>query len=100
MTRSPICSVPANTTLPAAAEFMRRHAIHRVLVTDEDRLVGIVTATDIANAVAEHKLRDLAFVFGGESHFTGQRAGRQTHPETVLGARLARDEGEAEHPNN
>ena len=92
MTRAPICAVPADTTLPAAAEFMRVHSIHRVLVTDEGRFVGIVTATDIANAVAEHKLRDREYVFGRESHFTGQRAGKQPHPETMLGARLHRDD--------
>ena len=51
MTRPPICSVPANTTLPDAAEVMRLRGIHRVLVTDAGRVVGIATATDIANAV-------------------------------------------------
>jgi CBS domain-containing protein len=88
MTRAPICAVPAETTLPAAAEFMRHHSIHRVLVTDEGKFVGIVTSTDIANAVAEHKVRDREFIFGKESHFTGQRAGKAQHPETTLGARL------------
>ena len=56
MTRAPICSVPANTTLPDAAEFMRLHGIHRVLVTDAGRFVGIATSTDIANAVAAHQV--------------------------------------------
>lgn len=51
MTRPPICSVPADTTLPDAAEFMRLRGIHRVLVTDAGRFVGIATATDIANAI-------------------------------------------------
>jgi CBS domain-containing protein len=99
MTRSPICSVPASTTLPAAADFMRYHAIHRVLVTEDARLVGIVTATDISRAVAEHKVRDREYVFGRESHFTGQRAGKQPHPETVLGVRLPHDEDEQDSPN-
>ena len=89
MTRSPICTVPGNTTLPEAAEFMRRHAIHRVLVTDEGQLVGIVTATDIANAVAEHKVREREYVFGA-----GQPAGRPSHHEPLLGSmRKPADEG-------
>jgi CBS domain-containing protein len=95
MTRAPLCSVPADTTLPAAAEFMRRHSIHRVLVTDEGKFVGIATSTDIANAVAEHLVREREYVFGKESHFTGQ-SGKQLHPETKLGAHLPRTE--TQHP--
>ena len=58
MTRPPICSVPADTTLPDAAEFMRLRGIHRVLVTDTGRFVGIATSTDIANAVAAFKVEE------------------------------------------
>lgn len=71
MTRAPLFQVRSDTTLPAAAEFMRLHDVRRLLIVDADRVVGIVTATDIANAVADHKLRERAFVFGRESHFTG-----------------------------
>ena len=90
MTRAPICTVPGDTTIPAAADFMRRHAIHRVLVTEGGKFVGIATSTDIANAVAEHKVRDRELVFGAESHFTGQSAGKHPQPETTLGARINR----------
>lgn len=90
MTRAPICSVPADTSLPATAQFMRLHAIHRVLVTDDGKFVGIVTATDIANAVAEHKTHEREYVFGKESHFAGQPAAKHLHPETTLGARIKR----------
>lgn len=96
MTRAPICSVPADTSLPAAAQFMRLHAIHRVLVTDAGKFVGIVTATDIANAVAEHKTREREYVFGNESHFTGPVA-KHPHPETTLGARI-KHSGESREP--
>ncbi len=92
MTRAPICSVPADTSLPAAAQFMRLHAIHRVLVTDEGKFVGIVTATDIANAVAEHKALDREYVFGGESHFAGQPPSKPLHRETPLGAKRKEQE--------
>jgi CBS domain-containing protein len=69
---------------------MRSHSIHRVFVTERGRFVGIVTSTDIANAVASHKLRESQYVFGKEAHFTGQPGGKPSHPETTLGARLPR----------
>lgn len=93
MTRSPIYSVTSDSTLPAAAEFMRSHGIHRVFVTEKGRFVGLVTSTDIANAVASHKLRESRYVFGKEAHFTGQPGGKPTHPEARLGARLPRTQG-------
>ena len=71
MTRAPLIQVDTDTTLPAAAEFMRQHDVRRLLVMEGGRVVGIVTATDIANAVADHKLRERTYVFGRESHFTG-----------------------------
>jgi CBS domain-containing protein len=92
MTRAPIYSVPGDSTLPAAAEFMRSHGIHRIFVTERDKLAGIVTATDITNAVASHKLRESQYVFGKEAHFTGQPAGKSSHPEPRLGAHLSRKE--------
>jgi CBS domain-containing protein len=64
MTRAPIFEVPGETSLPATAEFMRRHSIHRVMVTDRGAFVGIVTRTDLSNAVADHKLREHEYVFG------------------------------------
>lgn len=62
MTRSPLVSIPSDTPLSAAADFMRQHDVHRLLVMDKDHLVGIVTATDIADAVADHKLREQTIV--------------------------------------
>lgn len=62
MTRLPLVSIPSVTTLSVAADFMRQHDVHRLLVMDNDQLVGIVTATDIADAVADHKLREQTIV--------------------------------------
>jgi CBS domain-containing protein len=56
MTRAPLWTLTPETSVQAAAAFMRRHGIHRVLVTVGTRLLGIVTTTDIMNAVAEHGL--------------------------------------------
>ena len=59
-----ICSLPPDTDVPRAAEYMRLHGIHRVLVMDGERLLGIVTTSDISDAVAEHRLTERRFVFG------------------------------------
>ena len=67
-------------------------------MTEKGEFVGIVTSTDIANAVASHKLRESQYVFGKESHFTGQPGGKPSHPETTLGAQLARKEGPGKPP--
>lgn len=86
MTRAPLFHVQSDTTLPATAEFMRDHDVRRVLVMDGERLMGIATATDIANAVADHKLRERAYVFGKESHFTGSAETLRRSP--LLGERV------------
>jgi acetoin utilization protein AcuB len=63
MTRE-LKSLAANSSVEQAADFMRRNQIHRVLVTDDGKLVGIVTTTDVVKAVAEHRLRTKTYVFG------------------------------------
>jgi CBS domain-containing protein len=59
-----ICSLPSNTRVDQAADYMRTAAIHRVLVMDDGELVGIVSMKDIADAVADHKLTERTYVFG------------------------------------
>src|ERR1051325_2565254 len=63
MTRD-LKSLAPNCTVEQAADFMRLNQIHRVLVIDEGKLVGIITTTDVAKAVAEHRLRTNTYVFG------------------------------------
>jgi CBS-domain-containing membrane protein len=55
MTRT-LCALPPDTEVPAAAQYMLKAAIHRVLVVEDARLIGIVTTTDIVRAVAERRL--------------------------------------------
>ena len=62
MTRSPIVLAPHDPVLEAA-EIMRDKSIHRVLVVSKGKLVGIVSALDIARAVAEHRLTARMYVF-------------------------------------
>lgn len=90
MTRAPIYKLPGETPLPDAAEFMRAHGVHRMLVTDKEGLAGIVTATDLANAVADRKVREHEFVFGDDSRFPTLDPRKPPHPELTLGSRLER----------
>jgi CBS domain-containing protein len=62
MTRPPITLSP-NDSVFEAADLMRRHGIHRVPVVDAEQVVGIVSALDVARAVAEHKLVAKTYVF-------------------------------------
>jgi len=48
----------------SAAEMMRHYGVHRVLVVNRGRLVGLVSAMDIATAVADRKLTARDYVFG------------------------------------
>jgi CBS domain-containing protein len=47
-----VFSVREEATIPELARFLLRTGAHRALVMDEDRLRGIVTATDVLRAVA------------------------------------------------
>ncbi len=44
--------VPAGASLKTAAAYLLKHGLHRVLVADRGRPVGIITATDFVRAVA------------------------------------------------
>ena len=62
MTRR-VRSMPPDTAVSWAADCMRCERIHRVLVMENDRLLGIVSVSDIARAVAEHRLTARRYVF-------------------------------------
>jgi len=49
----------------SAADMMREFGVHRVLVLNRGHLVGLVSAMDIAKAVAERQLPNRSFVFDG-----------------------------------
>lgn len=64
-----LCSLPPDTPVENAADFMRTAAVHRVLVMDGNALIGLVTTKDIADAVADHKLTTRTYVFGKKAEF-------------------------------
>lgn len=62
MTRK-VQSLPPELSIEAAARVMVEKQIHRVLVMEGDALLGIVSTSDVAKAVAEHKIRTRTYVF-------------------------------------
>ena len=69
MTRA-LWSLSPRDDVLAAADLMWQHAIHRILVMEDDRCVGIVSASDIARAAAEHKLLARTYVFNRGRDYT------------------------------
>jgi CBS domain-containing protein len=53
---SKLCTIAPSVDVYTAAQYMVRAAVHRLLVMDEGRLVGILTSMDIVRAVAQHRL--------------------------------------------
>ncbi len=62
MTRSVHFLAP-DCLVDEAARYMREANIHRILVMDGEELQGIATTTDVAMAVADHKLKNRTYVF-------------------------------------
>jgi CBS domain-containing protein len=63
MTRK-IHSLPPDCSVDKAAALMGAKQIHRVLVMLGDVMLGIVTTSDVAKAVAEHRISNRTYVFG------------------------------------
>jgi CBS domain-containing protein len=63
MTRAPVHSLTPETPVNLAADYMRRAKIHRVLVMTDQKLLGVVTTSDITRAVADGKLTSRTYVF-------------------------------------
>lgn len=59
-----VLSMPPDEEVTKAAAYMQQSGVHRILVMEDGKLQGIVTTTDIARAVAEHRLSERRFVFG------------------------------------
>jgi CBS domain-containing protein len=50
-------TVPVDASLPQAAAYLLKHGLHRAVVVDGERPVGIITATDFVRAVAVAEAR-------------------------------------------
>lgn len=56
-------SLSSDCSVEDAAAFMHEAEIHRVLVMNEGMLLGIVTTSDITQAVGDHRLVNRTYVF-------------------------------------
>jgi CBS domain-containing protein len=61
-------SLPPEASVEYAAQFMRDAAIHRILIIEDEKLLGVVSTKDIADAVADHRLTAKTYVFGAPRH--------------------------------
>ena len=86
MTRNPVFTLSPNSSVEEAAEFMKRTGVHRVLVSEQGELAGIVTSMDLARAIAEHKLTSRTYTFGPNSAFD-VRGWDLTEPKVPSGER-------------
>jgi len=81
MTRAPVHSLPPETFVTMAADYMRHAKIHRVLVMTGRKLLGLVTTSDISNAVADGKLTAQTYVFEPPRSLTRNRWGRRRYDQ-------------------
>ncbi|MBX6330644.1 MAG: CBS domain-containing protein [Gemmatimonadaceae bacterium] len=58
-----LIALGSDADVTEAAKLMERFGIHRVLVMDGGRLVGLVSALDVAKAVADHRITAQRYVF-------------------------------------
>jgi CBS domain-containing protein len=58
-----VFSMTSDASVERAAEIMNRRSIHRLLVMDNGRLVGLVSTMDITRAVADQQLTSRTLVF-------------------------------------
>ncbi len=69
MTSTPLVTLGPDADVEEAAELMKVKGIHRVLVTDGQSLLGIVSALDVAKAVAERRLTRRTYVFNRDRDY-------------------------------
>lgn len=50
-----VLTVPAYDDVSTAARVMRNHEIHRVIVTDEQRVIGVLSAFDLLQLVEDRR---------------------------------------------
>jgi len=71
-----VVTIPSTATIRAAAQAMGAHAIHRVYVTDQRMLVGVITAMDITKAVRDARV-------------TAELSTIMTSPPIMIGSKMS-----------
>ena len=70
MSGGPVTTLPPDASVQAAAELMRTADIHRVFVSDDGVIVGVVSSLDVTRALADHKMGNRTYVFPKRSQLT------------------------------
>lgn len=63
MSRAPLRTVDPEVPVSLAADIMSRDGLHRLPVLEGQRLVGIVSTSDVVSALAHHRLDRKVLVF-------------------------------------
>lgn len=63
MTRGPLTTIDPEAPANRVAEVLQESGIHRLPVVEGEKLVGIISTTDVVKAVAERKISYRTFVF-------------------------------------
>ena len=53
---TPVITANAEMQVEDAAELMVRHGVRRIVIVDDERLIGILTLDDIASRTGDHEL--------------------------------------------
>jgi signal-transduction protein with cAMP-binding, CBS, and nucleotidyltransferase domain len=69
MTRMPLVTLAPDAEVSTAAALMSERGIHRILVTENDCLLGIVSALDIVAAAGRQQLTQRTYVFNHDQVF-------------------------------
>jgi acetoin utilization protein AcuB len=63
MSRAPMRTVAPDVPVSTVAEVLNRDRLHRLPVVDGDRLLGIVSTTDVVRALAHRRVERRVLVF-------------------------------------
>ena len=64
-----VCALPPSASVVAAADYMRRAGVHRIIVLDHGHLAGVLSTMDIARALGDGHLTEHRTVFGADARF-------------------------------
>lgn len=73
MTRTPLHTALPDDSAESAARMMQTEGIHRLLVIEDEALVGIVSSLDITKAAGDHRFATRTYVFNHDEDFGERR---------------------------
>ncbi len=76
-------TVPQYADVSLAARVMRNHHIHHVVVTDEKKVVGILSSFDLLKLVEDHR-----FVMKNSPDVSKRKGGKRKKDESIGGGEL------------